>query len=140
MADLAQTPANVLAATDAKTEVVTFGATVVAGDALYRDAEDDDKYKLARANATGTAAIDGIALCGGADGQPGVIAKPASGGSIDLGGTLTVGETYVLSAATAGKFAPIGDLASTNYPVIAGTATTASNLKFGYNDAGVAKP
>lgn len=137
MADITTTAANVLAGSDAKKTRVTAGATVTAGKALYRDSADN-KYKLADADAEATAACDGIALTGGADGQPIIIARPSLGGTINLGATLAVGQTYVVST-TAGGIAPISDLGSGDFATIIGVATSTSILKFGYLAPKVAK-
>lgn len=135
MADLSITPANVLAGSGAKTKTVTAGATITQGMSLYKDT--DGSYKLARANASGTAACDGIALTAGATGQPVVIAIPSSGGNINLGASMQVGQVYVVSAATAGKIAPYGDLGDGHEVVIIGIATEEFNLKFHYLDSNI---
>lgn len=130
MADISITAANVLAGSDAKKRRVTAGATVTAGAALYRDPADGE-YKLADADAEATAGCDGIALTGGADGQPIIVAVPSLGGTINLGATLAVGQTYVVST-TAGGIAPISDMATGDFTSIIGVATSTSILKFGY--------
>ena len=60
-------------------------------------------------------------------------------GSIDLGATLTVGETYVVST-NVGAIAPIGDLTTGDYTKILGVATATDALKLGIYNSGVAKP
>lgn len=135
MADLSITAANVAAASDARTKHGTAGATITAGMAVYLDAADGE-YKIADCTTSAdTADVEGIALHGASDGQPLTI---QNGGGIDLGATLTVGETYVLSES--GAIAPIGDLLSDDYVTVLGTATTASNLKMALNVTGVQVP
>jgi len=60
------------------------------------------------------------------------------GGNMDLGATLTVGETYVVSS-TSGGIAPIGDLVSSNYVSILGIATASDNLNLAINVSGIQK-
>jgi len=137
MAALSQTAANVIPATGASKKTVVAGGTVTAGMPVYKDTADSDEYKACRANAAGTANCDGIALNGASDGQP---LEIQTTGGINLGATLTVGETYCVSDAVAGQIVPIGDLGSTDYVTVLGIATTASNLKMAINNSGVQKP
>jgi hypothetical protein len=62
-----------------------------------------------------------------------------AGGDIDVGATLAVGETYIVSR-TAGAIAPIGDLLSSDYSTILGTATATNKLAFRPIVSGVEKP
>lgn len=114
---------------------VTYGATVTAGQSVYKDTSDSNEYKPADADVEASAVCAGIALVGGADGEAGVILTK---GSIDLGATLTVGEIYVVST-TAGGIAPIGDLGSGDYVSIIGTASATGQLDLGISNTGVAK-
>ena len=59
-------------------------------------------------------------------------------GKINVGATLTVGETYVLGD-TAGAIYPIGDLGSGDYVTYLGYATTTSLLQLMITATGVAK-
>jgi len=139
MADLVITAANVTAADGAVTKDSSYnaGATITAGQAVYSDSSDNNDLKLAQSDGTAAeATVKGIAMGGGADGQPITIAK---GGDIDLGATLTVGETYVLSQ-TAGGICPIGDLAVGDYVSIIGVATAADNLEIHIINSGVEVP
>lgn len=135
MADMTQTAANVLGAANKKTRKLTAGATIVAGDMVYEDGVNG--AKLAKGDVVATADAVGMALNGGADNQP---IEVQYGGDINPGGTVVVGETYVLSAANAGKIAPVGDLASTNSPTIFGLGTTTSNIQMSINVSGILKP
>lgn len=140
MADIEVTSADVAVGSGATLKTVVAGATIVAGRALYLDSADG-KYKLSIADGSAgadEAGCDGISLCGAANGQPLVIAVP-SGGNIDLGATLVVGETYVVSADNQGGIAPIGDLASTNFVIILGIATAADNLRMKLIEPGIQK-
>jgi len=75
-----------------KLQLVAYGATISAGQPLYKD-ETDRLYKLADSNAsTATATVRGIAITPGVNGGYGYI---ATGGSIILvGATMTVGAVH----------------------------------------------
>jgi hypothetical protein len=132
MADLTITAANVDKGASATVLDVTWGATVTAGDAVYKDTADSDEWKPAVNSAaassggsTGAVNSVGIALNGGADGQPGQVML--RGANLDLGATLTVGESYFVSS-TAGAIHPDADLVSNDFVTYLGTAATASQL------------
>jgi hypothetical protein len=135
MADLSITAASVVAGDDARITYGTAGATITAGQAVYKEAADD-KFKLADCDSA-TAAVRspvGIALNGAADGQPLAIVNK---GPVTIGATLTAGVAYYLSP-NAGGIAPVADLAAGDYPVIIGIATSTSVLEVGIQEAGVA--
>ena len=137
MADLTVTAANVVAGASASTETGIAGATITAGQAVYKDPADN-KFKLADAN-SGTAearAFYGIALNNAANGQPITI---LTAGDYNPGVAVTVGAVYVLSS-TPGGIAPVGDLASGWYVTVIGVGTTASNIRVRPNVLGVAVP
>lgn len=137
MADLTVTAANVVSGAGAATRSGVAGATITAGQPLYQDGADAFSLKPAQADATDSDIVVGIALHGAADGQP---ITYQTGGVINLGATLTVGEVYVLSAAAAGGIAPVGDLTSGNFVSVIGVATTAALLQMGIINSGVAVP
>ena len=56
-----------------------------------------------------------------------------------LGGTVAVGQAYVVSAANAGGIAPYADLASTNQVTLLGVGQTTSRIKLAGNASGIAK-
>ncbi len=58
---------------------------------------------------------------------------------VNLGATLTVGTTYVVSA-TKGAIAPIADLTTLDYVTILGTASTTALLDFVVTSTGIVKP
>lgn len=123
MADLSVTAADVVAVSGSTvTEDGTAGATITAGQVVYKDTTDSNKLKLADASAEATAAVCGVAMHGATSGQP---LKYAVAGSLTFS-TMTVGETYQVSA-TAGAIAPVADI-STNYVSFVGYASTATNL------------
>jgi hypothetical protein len=135
MADLTITAASVVAGSGARKTTGTAGATVTAGQVVYLDASDN-KYKLADCDSA-TAAVRspaGIALHGASANQPLTIQVS---GSITIGATVTAGVAYYLSA-TAGGICPVADLASGDYPVLIGLATSAALLNIDLQEAGVA--
>lgn len=135
MADLSITVANVLAQAGAITDVGTLGATVTAGQVLYKDTSDGS-LKLADNNSATAAARSpcGIALNGGASGQP---CKYLKEGDLAVGSILTAGVAYYLSD-TAGGICPVADLASGEYPTVIGIARSASVLRVKFIESGVA--
>jgi hypothetical protein len=135
MADLTITAANVISGSGATRVTGTAGASITAGQVVYRDSSDG-KYKLADCDSA-TAAVRspaGIALHAASTGQPLTI---QSAGPITIGATVTAGVAYYLSA-TPGGIAPVADLASGDYPVILGIATSASVIDIDIQEAGVA--
>ena len=122
-------------------DVKQVGQATSIGDVLYLDSSDS-KYKLADADASGTAEATHLALsAASADADYVVVLKLDSSVDlqVDLGATLTVGTTYVVSA-TAGKIAPESDLLSGDYVTHLGVASTADLLDLKLNVTGVAKP
>lgn len=138
MADISVTAANVLKGSNATTESGTAGATVTAGQSVYKDTGDSNKWKLADSDSTALTAGSGglgIALHAAAANQPLLVQLT---GDINMGATLAVGETYVVSN-TAGGVAPIADMGTGDYISILGVASTASNLVLAKNVTGVQK-
>lgn len=139
MTDIVTTAANVAKGTGAKTRRGILGATVTAGQVICRDATT---RKFVLVDADGAAGIrgpgddGGIALNGGADGQPVEIQYE---GGIDLGATLVVGTIYVASD-TPGGIMPAADLETGDYVTVLGVATAADNLKMGIVESGAAVP
>lgn len=135
MADLTITAANVIAGSGATRVSGTAGASITAGQVVYKDSSDG-KFKLADCNSAtaGVRSPAGIALHASSNGQPLTI---QSAGPITIGATVTAGVAYYLSA-TAGGIAPVGDLLTGDYPVILGIATSASVIDIDIQEAGVA--
>jgi len=135
MADLSVVAADVaLHSTAGSITQVTYGATITQGQALYKDATDSNKYKLADADLSEAAAtVAGIALTPGDSGDKGYIVQS---GAIDLGVTITVGEIYVLSG-NAGGIAPEADLATLDYVSIIGVGAAADQLDIKINNSGI---
>lgn len=134
MADLSVTAANVVPGSGAKTESGIAGATITAGQVVYKDSSDN-KFKLADTDSA-TAAVRspyGIALNGASNGQTlGVLTM----GAMTIGATVTAGVFYYLSG-TAGGICPVADVAAGDYPCIIGSASSASVLNVHIVESGV---
>lgn len=123
MSALSITADNVAIVAGASITNGVLGAAATAGQTLYK--HSDGTWRLAQADGTALEAdCKGIALGAGAIGQTISI---FTGGDIDLGATLAIGETYVLGA-TPGSIYPVGDLVTDDYVHILGVATAADNL------------
>lgn len=133
MSDLSVTAASCLPGAGAVIEEGLAGATITAGQAVYRDT--DGTYKLADADGASATirTARGIALNGASSGQPLKIQKQ---GNITLGATLTPGVTYYLSN-TAGGICPLADVGTGEYYHIIGIATSATNLLMALAYSGV---
>lgn len=128
MADLTITAANCVVDT-AEPYVIDYstwaGATITAGQVVYKDSTDSDALKLADADLSEAAAdAYGVALVGASDGQPCPVLRR---GLVTIGGTVAVGTRYVVSA-TAGAIAPETDLTTGDYDTTVGRATTTAKL------------
>lgn len=135
MADITVTPANVIVSTGATKVDGTFGETVTAGAALYKKSTDSEWY-LAQADSATEDDLVGIALDGGANAQPGFI---QTRGNITIGGTVAIGQVYVVSALY-GKIAPWSDLVATNYVTIVGIGISATVIQLTPQTTGVQIP
>lgn len=135
MADLTVTAANV-ATVSGTVRRGTAGATITAGQPLYRDSADGNSLKPADTDvALGAAAnVAGIALHAASDGQP---ISYQTDGVIAIGATVAVGAVYVLSG-TAGGIAAVADLAAADWTCIIGIGVTTSRIKLGILYGGVA--
>ena len=138
MADVSITAANVgISGASVKLAAVQVGEAVTQGQPGYLNAADS-KYYQADANDTAAkAAAVGVFLSPAALGGYAILAK--TGSTVDLGATLTVGETYVVSD-TKGGVKPIGDLATDDYVTRLGTASAADALPLNIDATGVVVP
>lgn len=133
MTDITITPADVLAGGDAVIENGRAGATITAGQVVYKEASSG-KFKLTDTN-SGTTEVKnayGIALNGASDGQPLAVQKS---GSITIGGTVVAGTAYYASE-TPGGIQPAADVATEDVTFL-GIATTAAIIKLGIINSGV---
>jgi hypothetical protein len=134
MADLAINLLLVVPASNAQYLRGDAGELALAGAPVYRKASDG-KYYNADADEASKADAVGIAVNTAHPGQP---ISVQVGGDIDLGATLTVGETYVVSD-TIAKIAPIADLGAGDIVTILGVATAAANMRMGVLASSTAK-
>lgn len=104
--------------------LVPYGATIAAGQSVYRDSAG--LFQLTDADTSVvTASGNGIAITPGVNGGYGLI---ATGGSIVLvGTTMVVGETYLVSD-TAGGIMPNADRDSGDFVTYLGNAASATQL------------
>ena len=137
MVDVSVTASGVLPESGAEIQSGYAGATITAGQALYKDSSDSNSLKPADADDTSAkATVVGIALNSASDGQP---VDYQTRGNIDIGGTVTVGTVYVLSG-TAGGICPAADLATGDYTSIIGVGVDADSIKLGILNSGVQVP
>ncbi|MCU0466591.1 MAG: hypothetical protein MUF38_18745 [Anaerolineae bacterium] len=134
MTDLTITAANVIPGSDASFITGVAGATITAGQAVYRDATTG-RFLLADADAEASAKLEGIAVNGASTGQNITI---QIGGEITIGGTVVVGQVYVASA-TAGGIAPYADLLSGDFVSIVGVGISATKIALRRNVSNIAK-
>lgn len=135
MADISVTASAVLAGANAATESGIAGATITAGQPVYRDATSL-KYLLSDADSATTAArsVRGISLNGASDGQP---LKIITDGDLTVNAVLTANIAYYLSSA-AGGICPIADVGSGEYLVQLGIAKSTTVMKVKIIETGVA--
>lgn len=136
MADIAITAANVLASAAAIIiRGYNYGATVTAGQAVYFDTATNT-WKLIDANAAVTgnelATTKGIALNGGASGQPADVCVRDT--DFTPGGTLTNGGTVYASANAGGVTHDIP--AAGHYPTVLGVAKSTSKMNLNPTSSG----
>jgi hypothetical protein len=124
------TAANVLPGANAQKRTVTAGEAVTAGQPVWKDPANANKYYKARANAAGTYQAAGIALHAAAAGQPLVILLKDD--DFTTGFTSTIGEVLMVGAAAAGDVAPVSDKAAGTYVYVFGVmkSTTKAVIDF----------
>lgn len=136
MANLTITAANVVKVAGAQVDTGIAGATITAGQSVYKDAANNNVIKLADGDASAAAAAGvGVALNGAASGQP-VSFITAGGLTI---GTGTVGTVYIVSA-TAGAICPIADAVTGMWVTILGVVTSSGVLTLNVFASGAQVP
>lgn len=127
MADISVTASAVVPGSNAVTQDYIAGAGgVTAGQPVYQQASSSTVLPADADSATAEVRTPvGIAVNTAAAGQP---VKVQKSGNLTLNAALTAGRIYILSA-NAGMIAPHTDLTTNWYPVILGTATSATVLK-----------
>ena len=136
MVDLTVTAANVVKGSDAKTQVGIYGAVVTAGQTVYADPGDSNKFKPCDADSATAAArvTRGIALNGGANNQPAAV---QTDGLITIGAAVVVGTIYVQSD-TPGGIMPAVDLEAGDFVTVLGVGVSASQIALNIHVSGVA--
>lgn len=136
MADLVITASQVVPSTNARFQTGDAGEALTAGMPAYRKTADRKWYK-ADADAVDSAEAAGIVVCDAAAGQRVFVQDD---GDLVLGAAAApvAGETYVVSA-TAGKIAPIADLASGDYVTHLGVGKTGNKLQLHVHPSRLAK-
>lgn len=136
MTDLSITAANVTARRGATIVRGIAGATITAGQVVYKNATTG-KYELA--DADGAAALRvgvGIALHAASNNQPlAIITK----GGLNAGATVAIGTVYAL-ADEPGAICPVADLANGDYVTTLGIGVTTSRIDVNIQVSGVAVP
>lgn len=135
MADLTITVGDVKKTDSTSIAEGIAGATVTAGQPVYKDSTASNKLKPADADVLASAAAVGIALHGASADQP---LKYAISGNLTLSAVMTAGAVYVVSA-NAGGIAPVADLGSGDYVTLLGIATSTTNLKLSISVSATAK-
>jgi hypothetical protein len=134
MADLTQTAASVrVMAGNARVLISQAGEALTQGQPVYQ-ATDNKWYRCDANDGVIKARCEGITLTSAA--SNGFFVRALPGSDIDLGATLVIGETYVVSV-NVGAIAPIGDLAAASFVTTLGVAITASTLRFNPNPSGI---
>lgn len=134
MTDLSITATSV-ALVSGQTEQVTAGASVTAGQIVYREAATGHAKLADNDSATAEVrAIRGVTLHAATSGQPLTIAK--NGAVVSLGAILTAGVDYYVSG-TPGGICPRADVTTGDDPIRVGIALTTSNLLLDFADPNV---
>lgn len=140
MAAISQTPASVLQITTSGVSnsvgTGTAAVTIVAGNMVY-NVSGTTTYALSDANVSVAKVPAGMALGGAAAGQPFFF---QSAGTVNPGGTMTVGSMIYLSVTSGGITETYADIAAGEWSVPIGQALTASSLLIALNGQAVAKP
>lgn len=136
MADLSVTAASVVEGTDAVRRHGIAGATVTAGQPVYKDSTDSNQLKPTINSAAASAVAVGIALHAASDEQP---LAYISSGNLNPGATVVVGEIYCVSV-NSGGIAPEADVLSADYMTVLGVGSTSSNIQVDIQVSGIALP
>jgi len=134
MVDLVVTPANVAGSGNATLETGLAGATILAGQVVYREAATG-LLKLADTNSVTVEQRTpyGIAMHGSLANQPLTIARS---GPITIGSTLVAGQVYCTSE-TPGGIQPVADLGAGELTSVLGVATSTTVLDLRIHSSGV---
>lgn len=125
MVDIVITPTAVLPGANAQTRRGTAGATITAGDAVYKSSTTNTVL-LADSNSATVEArtADGIALNGASSGQP---VEYQTSGDMTMNAVLTANTAYFLSD-TPGGICPIADIGAGEFLQLLGIAKSTTVL------------
>lgn len=137
MADISVTATAVLAGAGARIANGKAGATIAAGQMVYKAAATS-KYLLADADSATAevAATTGMALNGASDGQPLAVCEQ---GDVTMNAVLTAGSRYYLSS-TPGAIEPEADLSTGEKINLIGLAKSTTVLGINIQRPGVTLP
>lgn len=137
MADLSITATNVVKGANLPAGAICIKyalAAITAGQSLYLSTTDATKVGLHDSNAAAPAnALFGVALNGGAIGQPIVV---QSAGDIVIGATVVVGTIY-LGSDTPGGIRPDADKTTGDTVNILGVGKNATTITLGISNTGI---
>ena len=128
MADYTVTAASVVQSSKITPKSGTAGASIAAGDVLYKD--DSGLLQLGDANVTTKTTVAGIAVNSAASGQK--VLYVDRDDDFTPGFTGAIGDVVCLSA-TAGKMAPHADLTTGDEVVILGVMKTTTKMNLCVN-------
>lgn len=131
MADITVTAGNVVRVDGATIDYLA-GETITAGQTVYLSTAGT-VLKADNNDTAAKASVLGIALNGGASGQP---IRVQTGGTITIGATVAQGVIYCQSR-TAGGICPSADLLATDYVTVIGVATTTAAIKLSILATGI---
>lgn len=125
--DVSVTAANVRVSSLAVTIPGTLGETITAGQVVYQSTTDA-RFYLTDVNLAGKLEVAGIAITGGAAGQPGLICieDPA----FTPGFTLSTSAPIYVASATAGGIAPSADVTTGWYATVIMVAKSTTTAAF----------
>ncbi len=133
MAAISVVAASVLPSSRATLEQGTAGATITAGQAVYKDA--NGLWQLSDSDgASALKAMGGIAATGSSNGQPIVIAVRDPG--FTPGFTVLAGDTIWLSPTAGGLTKTQGDLVSPSIEIVAGVMLTTTTMNLNITTGG----
>lgn len=137
MADLSQTRTDVAIAGPASLQSVVVGEAVLQGQPGYQDATTG-KWMKAANTSQAAAKASCIFLTAGAGDNSWVVILTGNGLLVNLGATLVVGKTYVVSGS--GAIVEGSELTSGKWIAHLGEAVTANVLKTKFNILNVQVP
>lgn len=127
-ADLSITASAVVPSSQAQKQSGTAGATIAAGETVYQDTADGNKYKLADGNNTLAMPVVGMAINSASAGQP--ITILLSDPALTIGTHGVALGTPFFQSANAGKVCPFADLAEANQTTAIFIILTTTTVNF----------